>query len=82
MAIAKDKSTIVLFLGIASLLLVISCTSVIVQTPEQMSDFAINHVTVNPETDPNPQTLAADQVGCANKAVVNTQSVPFPREPS
>ena len=39
-----------------------------VQTPQQMSDFAINSEKVDPQTDPNPQTLAADQVACANEA--------------
>jgi hypothetical protein len=68
MAIAKSKSTICSFLKIASPLLAVSCTSVMVQTPQQMSDFAINSEKPDPQTDPNPQTLAADQVACANQA--------------
>jgi hypothetical protein len=67
MGILKSKST-VLFLKIISPLLAVGCTSVIVQTPQQMSDFAINSVKVNPNTDSNPQTLVSDQVTCANKA--------------
>jgi hypothetical protein len=39
-----------------------------VQTPQQMSDFAINSEKVDPQTDLNPQTLAADQVAGANQA--------------
>jgi hypothetical protein len=70
MAIAKSKSTMRSFLTIASPLLAVSCTSVMVQTPQQMSDHAIQTVNaaVNPQTDPNPQTLALDQVACANEA--------------
>jgi hypothetical protein len=70
MAIAKGKSTMRSFLTIASPLLAVSCTSVMVQTPQQMSDFAIKTVNtaVDPQTDPNPQTLALDQVACANEA--------------
>jgi hypothetical protein len=69
-AVAKGPSAIRSFLKIASLLLAASCTSVMVQTPQQMSDFAINDVNaaVDPRTDPNPQTLAFDQTACANKA--------------
>jgi hypothetical protein len=40
-AIGKGKSAIRSFLKIASPLLAVSCTSVMVQTPQQMSDFAI-----------------------------------------
>ena len=68
MAIAKSKSSIRLLLKITSPLLAVSCTSVIVQTPQQMSDHAIDLAKVDPKTDPNPQTLASDQVTCANKA--------------
>jgi hypothetical protein len=68
MAKAKGKSTVRLFIKIISPLLAVSCTSVMVQTPQQMSDFTINSVKVDPKTDPNPQTLASDQVACANKA--------------
>ena len=67
-AIASGKSTIRSFLKIATSLLAVSCTSVMVQTPQQMSDYAINLVKVDPQTDPSPQTLAVDQVACANKA--------------
>ncbi len=63
------KSTICSFLKIATPLLAVSCIpSVIVQTPQQMSDHAINMAKVDPATDPNPQTLAFDQTACANKA--------------
>ena len=68
MAIVKGKSTIRSFLTIASPLLAVSCTSVMVQTPQQMTEKAISMAKVDPQTDPNPQTLAADQVACANKA--------------
>ena len=68
MAIAKGKSKIRSFLKIATPLLAVSCTSVMVQTPQQMSDYAINIAKVDPKTDPKPQTLASDQVACANKA--------------
>ena len=67
MAIANGKSTIRSFL-VATPLLAVSCTSVMVQTPQQMSDYAINIAKVDPTTDPKPQTLASDQVACANKA--------------
>jgi hypothetical protein len=33
-----------------------------------MSDYAINHAQVDPKSDPKPQTLASDQVACANQA--------------
>jgi len=68
MTIAEGKSTIRLFLKLATPLLAVSCTSVMVQTPQQMSDYAINKAKVDPNTDPKPQTLASDQVACANKA--------------
>jgi hypothetical protein len=68
MAIARSKSIIPLLLRIASFLFVVSCSSVIVQTPQEMSDHVISMVNVDPQTDPNPQSLASDQVGCANKA--------------
>jgi hypothetical protein len=67
-AIGKGKSAIRSFVKIAGSLLAVSCTSVMVQTPQQMSDHAINMAKVDPQTDPNPQTLAADQVACANTA--------------
>jgi hypothetical protein len=67
MAIAKGKPTIGLFLKIATPLLAVSCTTV-VQTPQEMSDHTINMAKVDPKTDPRPQTLASDQVACANKA--------------
>ncbi|MGA7265628.1 MAG: hypothetical protein WBX30_32780 [Stellaceae bacterium] len=67
MAIANGKSTIRSFL-VATPLLAVSCTSVMVQTPQQMSDYAINIAKVDPTTDPKPQTLASDQLACANKA--------------
>ena len=67
-AIGKGRSAIRSFLKIASPLLAVSCSSVMVQTPQQMSDFAINSEKVDPQTDPNPQTLAMDQVACANQA--------------
>jgi hypothetical protein len=68
MTIAKGKSATHSFLKIATPLLTVSCTSVMVHTPQQMSDYAINLVKVDPKTDPKPQTLASDQVACANKA--------------
>lgn len=75
MTIAKGKSTIRLFLRCATPLLAVSCTSVMVQTPQQMSDHAINMAKVDAKTDPKPQTLASDQVACANKHASNTPSV-------
>jgi hypothetical protein len=68
MTIARGKSRIRSFLKIATPLFAISCTSVMVQTPQQMSDYAINMAKVDPNTDPKPKTLASDQVACANKA--------------
>lgn len=67
MAIANGKSTIRSFL-VATPLLAVSCTSVMVQTPQQMSDYAINIAKVDSKTAPKPQTLASDQVACANEA--------------
>lgn len=68
MAITKHKFTTCLLLTITGPLLAVGCTSVMVQTPQQMSAHAINLAKVDPQTDPNPQTLAADQVACANMA--------------
>jgi hypothetical protein len=67
-AVVKRTSTIRSFLTIASPLVAVACTSVMVQTPQQMSNMAINMAKVDPQTDPKPQTLAADQVACANTA--------------
>jgi hypothetical protein len=51
MTIAKGKSATHSFLKIATPLLTVSCTSVMVHTPQQMSDYAINLVKVDPKTD-------------------------------
>ena len=67
MAMAKSKSTIPLLMK-TSLLLVVSCSSVIVQTPQEMSDHVISVVKVDPQTDPNPKSLVSDQAACANQA--------------
>jgi hypothetical protein len=68
MNLASGKSTILQYLPVVGTLTFIGCTSVMSVTPQQMSDFVINHVTVDPKTDPNPQTAAFDQTACANKA--------------
>ena len=68
MARTMGESAIYLLLKVATPLLTVSCTSVMVQTPQEMSDFAINHVKLDPQTDPNPQSLTSDKVACANKA--------------
>lgn len=56
------------YLTVVGMLAGVGCTTVMKYTPQEMSEGAINHVKVDPATDPNPQTLAADQVACANKA--------------
>jgi len=68
MNFASVKSITWRYFAVAGTLASVGCTSTIVQTPEQMSDIAINHVKVDPTTDPNPQTLAFDQTACANTA--------------
>jgi hypothetical protein len=67
MTSASGKPVILRNLTMAGMLACVGCTTVMKYTPQQMSEGAINHVKVDPATDPNPQTLAFDQTACANK---------------
>jgi hypothetical protein len=63
-----SKSMVLRYFALAGTLVAASCTSIMALTPQQMSNSALNMVKVDPQTDPNPQTLAVDKVACANQA--------------
>jgi hypothetical protein len=62
------KSVTLRYIAVAGTLVCVGCTTTMNMTPQQMSDLVVSHVTVDPKTDPNPQTLAFDQTACINKA--------------